>query len=237
MKHDHFYQWNKVEDIREYFKDLLKNEAYVTDKSGVKTVEMIGASFIADEESIFGPLNEDYIRREIDWYLSQSLYVDDIEGKVPAIWEMVSSRHSRINSNYGWCVFSEENGAQFSNALRALAADQNTRQAIMIYNRPTMHVDSKADGMADFMCTNAVQFVIRDNTLHAIVQMRSNDVVFGYRNDRAWQDYVLRQLHHALSVRYYPDLQLGDIHWSVGSLHVYSRHFSLIDPGYTERKK
>jgi thymidylate synthase len=72
------------------------------------------------------------------------------------------------------------------------------------------------------MCTNAVQYAIRNNKLHAIVQMRSNDVVFGYRNDYAWQSYVLDLLCKDLNI------ERGDIHWNAGSLHVYERHFYLV---------
>jgi len=99
-----------VEDIRNYFKDALALEEFVIDKTGVKTIELINASFIADEESIFGEPNHDYIRREIDWYLSKSLNVNDIPGKVPEIWKQVADNKGNINSNYGWCIFSPENG-------------------------------------------------------------------------------------------------------------------------------
>ena len=76
--------------------------------------------------------------------------------------------------------------------------------------------------MAGFMCTNAVQYLIRDDKLHAIVNMRSNDVVYGFKNDYAWQEYVALQLCDELAT------QLGDIVWNVGSLHIYERHFHLI---------
>ena len=69
-----------VEDVRKYFVDELKNERFTIDKTGQKTIEMIGASFIADEESIFGTPNQEYIQNEIDWYLSGSTNINDIYG-------------------------------------------------------------------------------------------------------------------------------------------------------------
>ena len=92
----------------------------------------------------------------------------------------------------------------------------------MIYTRPTMHQIYNINGMSDFMCTNTVQYFIRENVLSAYVSMRSNDVVFGYRNDYAWQKYVLEELGREIGV------ETGDIIWNVGSLHVYERHFNLI---------
>ena len=36
-----------VTDVREYFKSELKAERFTTDKTGAKTIEMLGATFIA----------------------------------------------------------------------------------------------------------------------------------------------------------------------------------------------
>ena len=49
---------------------------------------------------------------------------------------------------------------------------------------------SNCQGMSDFICTNAVSYMIRDDELISVVQMRSNDVVYGYKNDYAWQKWM-----------------------------------------------
>jgi len=212
-----------VQDIREYFIEELKQGRFVTDKTGVKTIEMIGASFEADEQTIFGDVNDDYIQRELEWYKSMSLYVKDIPGKTPAIWEQVASTEGKINSNYGWAIYSEDNGLQYLNVLDELTKNPNSRRAVMIYTRPTMWSDYNHNGMSDFMCTNAVQYMIRDDQLVAVVQMRSNDVVFGYRNDYAFQTHVANQLSDDLRLKTWPK-----IIWNVGNLHVYERHFDKV---------
>lgn len=217
-----------VNDIRVEFARLLANQVFVQDKSGVKCIEIQNAAFIADEPIIFGKDNQDYIQRELGWYLSQSLYVDDIPEGSPEIWKKVSCNRGSINSNYGWCIFSIENGLQFYHALRALSEDKNTRRSIMIYTRPEMQVDFKEDGMSDFMCTTSVQYMIRDGKLHSYVSMRSNDAVFGYKNDYAFQSFVLNMLYAALKP-VYPDLEIGYIHWNAVSLHVYERHFNFVE--------
>ena len=93
----------------------------------------------------------------------------------------------------------------------------------MIYTNPKMHTQFKRKGMTDFVCTNTVQYVIRKNKLSAIVQMRSNDAWAGYRNDYAWQKYVLNKLAKDLNCKE------GNIHWNAGSLHVYENQFYLLD--------
>jgi thymidylate synthase len=212
-----------VQDIREYLLRELQAESFVVDKTGVKTIEMIGACFEADEPSIFGDVNDDYVQRELEWYKSQSLYVDDIPGITPAIWKQVASTEGKINSNYGWAIYSEDNGLQYLNVLDELTKNPNSRRAVMIYTRPTMWTDYNHNGMSDFMCTNAVQYMIRDGQLVAVVQMRSNDVVFGYRNDYAWQKYVADMLTIDLGLDVEPK-----IIWNVGNLHVYERHFDKV---------
>jgi thymidylate synthase len=155
--------------------------------------------------------------------MSQSLYVDDIPGITPAIWKQVASTEGKINSNYGWAIYSEDNGYQYLNVFDELTKNPNSRRAVMIYTRPTMWSDYNHNGMSDFMCTNAVQYMIRDGQLVAVVQMRSNDVVFGYRNDYAWQKYVADQLSDDLGLNVEPK-----IIWNVGNLHVYERHFDKV---------
>jgi thymidylate synthase len=196
---------------------------FVTDKSGCKMIEIRSASFFADEPTIFGKPNDDYIRREIEWYMSCSLNINHIPGEIPAIWKQVASKDGFINSNYGWCIFSYDNGNQFHRVENELRDNPESRRAVMIYNRPSMWEDYNKNNMSDFMCTNAVQYMIRHGVLEAHVQMRSNDAVFGYKNDYAWQKHVQKLLADKLQI------QTGNIYWNVGSLHVYERHFHLVN--------
>jgi len=217
------YLRHNVADIREYFRLAKAEGSYVTDKTGVKMLELVSASFVADEPAIFGKVNQDYVDRELAWYESQSLNVNDIPGGPPAIWKQVADKDGFINSNYGWCIWSPMNGNQYDNAVAELKKNPESRRAVMIYTRPSMWNKYNLGGMSDFMCTNAVQYVVREGSVHAIVQMRSNDVVFGYKNDYAWQKHVLDLVAKDLGV------PAGYILWNAGSLHVYERHFDLID--------
>lgn len=213
----------RVKDIREALNDAYQFGQFTIDKSGCKTIEILGASFIADEPSIFGEVNEDYVTRELAWYLSQSLRVNDIPGEVPKIWQQVASKNGLINSNYGYLVWHEKNYNQYQNVLLELKSNPNSRRAVMIYTRPSMHYEYNIDGMSDFICTNAVQYQIRNNQLDCVVQMRSNDAWAGYRNDYAWQSYILNALADDLGIL------PGDIIWQVGNLHLYSRQFYLVE--------
>lgn len=218
-----------VYDIRHQLINELHDQNFVTDKSGVKTIEIVNASFLADEAAIFGTPNQDYIERELKWYRSMSRNVNDIPGGPPEIWKMVADKNGMINSNYGWCIYSEENGYQFAKVVDELVKSPLSRRATMIYTRPSMHEDYNKNGMSDFMCTNAVQYFIRKGKLHASVYMRSNDAVFGYKNDYAWQKYVQQQVLEAINGKRSTVYDIGDLFWNVSSLHVYERHFKLVE--------
>ncbi len=244
-------QYLRTADIRQQFKDLLaarkftqiNREATMTNLVGSTTIEIVGASFIADEEAIFGKVNHDYIEREEAWYNSMSLNVNDIPGETPAAWKACADKDGFINSNYGWCIYSFQNGFadadlnafslpdgwkinQYNLVVRELQKNPESRRAVMIYTRPSMWSDYNLNGRSDFMCTNAVQYMIRDGAVHAVVQMRSNDAVFGYKNDRAWQQHVLQSVAADVGV------PAGNLYWNAGSLHVYARHYNLVDPTY-----
>lgn len=218
-----------VEDIRQYFVDELEAENFTTDRTGAKTIELLGASFIADENAIFGTPNEDYIQKELEWYDSESTNIYDISSEPPKAWKMTANHHGEINSNYGNLIYNDKHYNQYNKVLNELRSNEDSRRASMVYQRPSIWVDYDDNGKNDFICTNAVTYYIRDDQLHCVVQMRSNDVVFGYKNDFAWQEHVLYHLCEDINdFQGRPPLAVGNIHWQVQNLHVYERHFDLV---------
>ena len=138
-------------------------------------------------------------------------------------------------------IWSKDNCEQYKHCLNKLIEDPHTREACMIYNRPSMQEDYKKNGMHDFCCTYAVQCFLNEdenNTLHLkyIVYMRSNDAVFGFDNDALFHQYVQKQLAEDLLFNKTNILVNNDnpiicdpIIWNAGSLHIYERHFKFLD--------
>lgn len=210
----------RVADIRDEFARQFSN---LRDGDETSMLEILGASFVADEDIIFGKEDKDYIQRELEWYGTESLNIKDIKGKIPQIWQEVADPRGEINSNYGFLLWSRHNGNQLRNVLTTLREDPKSRRAVAIYTRPSMHSDWNAGGMKDFICTNAVQYQIRDEKIHCTVQMRSNDAVFGFKNDLAWQKHILTNVFE-----YEFQLDAAPITWQVGNLHVYPRHRKFV---------
>lgn len=223
-----------VKNVRAFFEGELRAKNFTTDKTGAKTIEWIGASFIADEPAIFGKPNNEYIMKEIEWYEKQSNNINDIFGEdrdPPAAWKYAANSDGLINSNYGLLIFSDQYGNQYEKVLNELLNNPDGRRAEMVYQRPTIWTEFNEDGKSDFICTNGVTYYIRNKKMYAVVQMRSNDVVFGYKNDFAWQKYVLRKLCDDINrqTETIDDvITPSTIYWQVQNLHVYERHFDLI---------
>ena len=228
-----------VSDIRQHFIQALANEEFTVDRTGSKTIELIGASFVADEAAIFGTVNEDYVKAELDWYNEMSTNINDIEygDKPPKAWQIAANEHGEINSNYGKLIYSDKYYNQYGQVLDELLSNMDSRRATMVYQRPSIWHEYNENDKNDFICTNAVTYYIRDGKVNCVVQMRSNDVVYGYKNDYAWQHHVLSQLTHdynsiylsqAWDADYRKEMEVGTITWQVQNLHVYERHFDLV---------
>ena len=221
-----------TEDIKEIFVKKYNNSEFRILGNGSKTVEIQNAHFEVDKPWIIREPNYGYAEKEIKWYETQSLSIYDMGEPIPTIWKQVADKNGFINSNYGWCIFSEENHYQFENCLHRLISDKHTREACMIYNRPSMQYDFNFNGMHDFMCTYSAQVFINERDgkdyLDYIVYMRSNDAVFGFDNDALWHMYVQKKLVNKLK-EYYPNINIGKLYWNAGSIHVYERHFKFLE--------
>lgn len=169
-----------------------------------------------------------YVKAELDWYKSMDLSIIGHEGiESNPTWQSCCTKDEKkeINSNYGWCVFSEENGSQYDNCLEVLKKDKTTRNAIIMYNRPEIYKDYKRNGMHDMICTFMSHFFIRNNKLYMIHNMRSNDIRYGFIcSDLAWNCFVYQNMYEDLKSTY-PDIEVGTIIWTSDSMHLYSRHF------------
>ena len=225
-----------TEDILKIFKEKYKNGEFRVIGNNVqqsKTIEIQNAHFIADKAWIVREPNYEYFNRELEWYLSQSLNVNDIPGGAPTMWKACADKDGFIHSNYGWVIFSDENGNQFMHCKNKLLEDKHTREAVMIYDRPSMQTEYNKNGMHDFMCTQYVQYFINERDgkeyVDCIVNIRSNDAVFGYDNDCLWFDYVLNLLADYLTNVHGRETNKGIIYWNAGSLHVYERHFKFLE--------
>ena len=69
---------------------------------------------------------------------------------------------------------------------------------------------------------------IRDNKLHWITHMRSNDIILGLRNDLYCFCKMQVTMWNQLKL-FYRDLELGDYIHCADSLHIYEKNFKKMN--------
>jgi len=226
------------------------------------TAEIINANLVFDATDTKLHLGESrkaqhkYIENEHKWYMSQDRCIKGHKGiEDNKIWSRICTDDGRVNSNYGWCVFSPENGriyydgltdnkrhiyiprnkvekSQYKYALEQLIEKPDGRQSIIYYGRPQMQWEWN-DGInakSDFTCTITTQHFIRKNRFDYIVTMRSNDVIRGLHcGDLPWHGFVYEYFLKDIRMFSSMDPERGNIYWNAGSLHIYERDFELLD--------
>jgi thymidylate synthase len=220
-------------EFLKYYKILyykLLNEDFIIDKNGSKLVELIAPRFELDPsiESIdigVRKTNEKYVNEEKTWYLSHELNIDKVDHV--KIWKECSDKNNEINSNYGYLVFGRGNFNQFDHCLNTLINHKESRQAIIIYNRPSIHYEATSFNCRDFICTMFQQFFIRNNKLECITSMRSNDCIFGTFNDIPWFHFVIMKMKEELKKNNI-NIELGRHIFMPNSWHCYERHFDIL---------
>jgi thymidylate synthase len=106
---------------------------------------------------------------------------------------------------------------QLGNVVQALRDDPNTRRAVIsLWDPASDYCETK-----DVPCNNWLHFLARAGRLHLHVATRSNDLMWGWSGINNFEWSVLLEIVAKLT-----NLSVGQIHYSVSSLHLYERHFA-----------
>lgn len=196
---------------------------------------LYNVSWIANRNSMIGKRNEDWVRREIDWFKSGSDNLNDMEAPVPQAFKDCAGPDGTVNSAYGHILFGsgEYLPPEPTLAERILLSltreGKATRHAVAIISDRDIHQIHRMKGRNDFICTNALNVMVdHEDRVHIIAQMRSMDAVWGYRADWSMWDYLMDWIVDRLSATY-PEIRRGNIMFQVANLHVYPRHFELLE--------
>lgn len=156
----------------------------------------------------------DYLKREFQWYLAGSNDDDRID-RYAKTWADIRAR-GQVNSNYGQYLFRDR---QLMYVIDQLKADPDSRRASVVILQP-QHLRLNS---ADTPCTYSMNFRIRDGFLKCSVHMRSQDAIFGMGNDLPTFSFIQEIVAVSLGV------EMGTLHMSVDSFHVYERHFKMLE--------
>jgi len=169
---------------------------------------------------------EKYIAAELLFYFSGSNQLNWIN-KFAKFWNQVANKDWTVNSAYGKLIFVDQNKfglTEYQWALDKLLQDKDTRQALMHFNKP----EHQNPETRDFVCTKDAVFSIRENKLNLTLSMRSNDAIWGTPTDVAFFTVLQQQMLRHVQTKY-PEVTLGSYTHIVNSLHVYDRHYVLLE--------
>ena len=148
---------------------------------------------------------------ELCWYLAGNKSLDFISYYIPMYREFADG--NEIFGGYGPRLFSWKGLNQWENITKLLRQKPSTRQAVIqLFDSTDISEEHK-----DIPCTCTLQFLFRNERLHLITYMRSNDVFRGFTHDFFTFTMLQEIMARSLSV------ELGTYKHHVGSLHLYER--------------
>lgn len=214
-------------------RNVMDNYEYKSAPRGQETRELLHAQFSIKNPTSKSIITKDeernkviasYLEKEFKWYMLCNRKADSAPSK---FWLKIADKDGNINSNYGHLVFEDksEGGGitPWSWAKESLLKDNDTRQAILRFNKPKHCVE----GNKDFVCTMYANFHIRDNRLHMVTRMRSADLFTGPVYDIPFfiklQEMMLNELQTEGL-----ELEMGEFTFSADSLHIYERNFEAV---------
>jgi thymidylate synthase len=165
-----------------------------------------------------------YVIAELLWYLSADDKTDWI-ANYSSFWNNISDDGTTANSAYGARIFKPHPriaGGTFSQwdyIKEELQKDPDSRRAVVHIRSPWDSVKAKLD----VPCTLSLQFFIRDEKLHLVAHMRSSDLILGIAYDvpafTLMQELMAKEL----------GVGLGTYTHVSNSLHIYERHFEMVE--------
>tara|TARA_R110002020_G_scaffold253036_1_gene466792 strand:- start:328 stop:957 length:630 start_codon:yes stop_codon:yes gene_type:complete len=154
--------------------------------------------------------NKNYADYEWQWYLSGDPSAIEISKRAP-IWKSHMDEEGNVQSNYGW---QWNRYSQLDRIIDILHADKHSRQAVLSF------YDGKevSEYAYDTPCTNTVHFQIVNKKLCMTVNMRSNDIWFGFCNDQ----YCFSKLQELVAKEL--NVKVGWYYHFASNIHLYKKN-------------
>jgi len=152
--------------------------------------------------------SQNYADFEWQWYLSGNQNAEEISKRAP-IWLNHMDEKGDVQSNYGWQWLRKN---QLDKIIDQLTINKNSRQAVIsIYDGKEIK-----NYKNDTPCTLSIHFQIIKNKLCITVNMRSNDLWFGFCNDQ----YCFSKLQELVANKL--NIKTGWYYHFASNLHLYN---------------
>lgn len=149
---------------------------------------------------------------------SLGLFIDDDSVRFASLFNKRMAEFSDDGKTLHGC-YGKRISPHLEDVIEKLQKDENSRSAVIsIYNADKDFVKTK-----DIPCTETVQFLIRNGRLNMVVNMRSNDCIWGTPYDVFMFTNLQMVLANTLGVG------LGRYYHNVGSMHLYDDMYEMAE--------
>jgi thymidylate synthase len=201
-------KFKNANEAFEYYYELINKEGVLF----ANTKALFNQGFYIEKPvdnnilSSFRNWNLKYAEYEWQWYLNANPNAEEISKRAP-IWISHMDKNGDVRSNYGWQWNREDQLTKVIEKLKIL----DNRQAVLSF------YDGKEIDTYEYdtPCTMSVHFQVINKELCMTVNMRSNDLWFGFCNDQ----YCFSRLQEVIAEKL--NVKIGWYYHFASNLHVY----------------
>jgi thymidylate synthase len=157
------------------------------------------------------------------WMLSGTVQVDLLAFYNPRARRFADG-HSRSLAAPGPRIFGEH-GSPLSHVIKRLTEDRYSRRALL----PLYYLNDLTDDSSDCPCFGSLHFLVRDERLTLIVNMRSQSMLMVFPYD----SFALSLIQECVSLEL--GLEPGPLYYSSNSEHIYDDESSILEQVLQER--
>lgn len=208
-------------------KDVLDHGVRKEDRTGTGTISVFGRQMRINLSEGFPLLTTKKLHiksivHELLWFLSGSTNVKYLRENGVTIWDEWADEEGNLGRVYGaqWRTWLAPNGQtidQIANVIKQIQNNPDSRRHLVSAWNP-----AEVDSMALPPCHYAFQFYVANGRLSCMFQMRSIDTFLGLPFNLA--SYAL--LTHMVAEQC--DLEVGDLIWTGGDVHIYLNHMEQV---------
>ncbi|GAB7054361.1 MULTISPECIES: thymidylate synthase [Paenibacillus] len=207
--------------------DILEQGVRKDDRTGTGTISVFGRQMRINLAEGFPLLTTKKLHiksivHELLWFLSGSTNVNYLRENGVTIWDEWADEEGNLGRVYGaqWRTWPAPGGQtidQITKVIEQIRHNPDSRRHLV----SAWNV-AEIDQMALPPCHYAFQFYVADGKLSCMFQMRSVDTFLGLPFNLA--SYAL--LTHMVAQQC--DLEVGDLVWTGGDVHIYLNHLEQV---------
>ena len=207
------YQDKKLTGKDRFVKELI-GVSFRIDKPLLKRKEALQYIFKDEADKI-----EKYCIQEVKDRVSGKQLNPGNSYKIRAdMWNKFLEGNNKFSYTYSERYWNHD---QLNTVIKTLKGDKGTRQAVLMVWDQNIDMDSKKVGGGNRIpCSLGYQFLIRNDRLYCIYNMRSNDFLGHHVIDLWCTAELMKWMVEKLKPTY-KDLRIGSLIYQAGSLHAF----------------